>query len=81
MILVPGPHVLSGAVDLIRGRIHLGAARLIYAGLVIMAISTGLLLGLTGFGVSLPVDQAGRAVRRCHVWMSPADQGLFSALR
>ena len=52
----------SGAVDLIRGRIHLGAARLIYAGLVIMVISTGLLLGLTVFGVSLPVDQASRAV-------------------
>jgi uncharacterized membrane protein YjjB (DUF3815 family) len=59
---VPGPHVLSGALDLIKGRIHLGAARLIYAGLVIMVISTGLLLGLTVFGVSLPVDQAGRAV-------------------
>jgi uncharacterized membrane protein YjjB (DUF3815 family) len=27
-----------------------------------MVISTGLLLGLTVFGVSLPVDQAGRAV-------------------
>jgi uncharacterized membrane protein YjjB (DUF3815 family) len=62
MILVPGQHVLSGALDLIKGRIHLGAARLIYAGLVIMVISTGLLLGLTIFGVSLPVDQAGRAV-------------------
>jgi hypothetical protein len=49
--------VLSGALDLIKGRIHLGAARLIYAGLVIMVISTGLLLGLTVFGVSLPVDR------------------------
>src|SRR3984957_10207278 len=62
MILVPGPRLLSGALDLIKGRIHLGAARLIYAGLVIMVISTGLLLGLTVFGVSLPVDQAGRVV-------------------
>src|SRR6266849_2722418 len=62
MILVPGPHVLNGALDLIRGRIHLGAARLIYAGLVIVAISTGLLLGLALLGVSLPVGQAGRAV-------------------
>jgi len=41
MILVPGPHVLNGALDLIRGRMHLGAARLTYAGLVIVAISTG----------------------------------------
>jgi uncharacterized membrane protein YjjB (DUF3815 family) len=62
MVLVPGPHVLNGALDIIRGRIHLGAARLMYAGLIIVAISTGLLLGLALFGVSLPVDQDGRAV-------------------
>jgi uncharacterized membrane protein YjjP (DUF1212 family) len=62
MVLVPGPHVLNGALDLINGRIHLGAARLIYAALVIVAISTGLLLGLALLGVSLPVDQAGRTV-------------------
>src|SRR5882762_8947536 len=62
MILVPGPHVLNGALDLITGRIHLGAARLIYAGLVIVAISTGLLLGLALLGISFPVDPAGRAV-------------------
>jgi uncharacterized membrane protein YjjP (DUF1212 family) len=62
MVLVPGPHVLNGALDLINGRIHLGAARLIYAALVIVAISTGLLLGLALLGVSLPVDEAGRTV-------------------
>jgi uncharacterized membrane protein YjjP (DUF1212 family) len=62
MILVPGPHVLNGALDFIRGRIHLGAARLTYAGLVIVAISTGLLLGLALLGASFPVDPAGRAV-------------------
>lgn len=62
MILVPGPHVLNSALDFIGGRIHLGAARLIYSGLVIVAISTGLLLGLALLGVSLPLDQAGRAV-------------------
>jgi uncharacterized membrane protein YjjB (DUF3815 family) len=62
MVLVPGPHVLNGALDLINGRIHLGAARLIYAGLVIVAISTGLLLGSALLGVSLPVDEAARAV-------------------
>src|SRR6266436_436907 len=62
MILVPGPHVLNGALDLIRGRIHLGAARLVYSGLVIVAISTGLLLGLALLGASLPVDPPGRTV-------------------
>jgi uncharacterized membrane protein YjjP (DUF1212 family) len=62
MVLVPGPHVLNGALDLINGRIQLGAARLIYAGLIIVAISTGLLLGLALLGVSLPVDVPGRTV-------------------
>jgi uncharacterized membrane protein YjjP (DUF1212 family) len=62
MILVPGPHILNGALDLVNGRIHLGAARLIYAGLVVAAISIGLLLGPMFFGTSLPVDPPGRAV-------------------
>lgn len=62
MILVPGPHVLNGASDIINGRIHLGTARLLYAGFVMVAISTGLLLGLALLGVTLPVDGAGRAV-------------------
>src|SRR6202051_1899413 len=52
MVLVPGPHFLNGALDLINGRISLGAARLIYAGLIVAVISTGLLLGLAFFGVS-----------------------------
>jgi uncharacterized membrane protein YjjP (DUF1212 family) len=62
MVLVPGPHFLNGALDIINGRIHLGAARLIYALLVIVAISTGLLLGLALLGGSLPVDPTGRGV-------------------
>jgi uncharacterized membrane protein YjjB (DUF3815 family) len=62
MVLVPGPHLLNGALDLVDGRIHLGAARLLYALLVILAIIVGLLLGLGFLGVSLPVDPAGRAV-------------------
>jgi uncharacterized membrane protein YjjP (DUF1212 family) len=62
MVLVPGPHVLNGALDLVKGRVDLGAARWIYAGLVVVAISTGLLLGLALLGVSFPVDPSGRAV-------------------
>jgi uncharacterized membrane protein YjjP (DUF1212 family) len=63
MILVPGPHILNGALDVIGGRISLGAARLLYAGLVVLAISVGVLLGLAFLGVSLPTDPAGRSVR------------------
>ncbi len=62
MVLVPGPHFLNSALDLIAGRIHLGVARLVYASLVVVAISTGLLLGLALLGVSLPVDPPGRTV-------------------
>jgi uncharacterized membrane protein YjjB (DUF3815 family) len=62
MVLVPGPHVLNGALDLMNARVELGAARLIYATLVIAAISVGLLVGFAPFGVALPVDQAVRVV-------------------
>jgi uncharacterized membrane protein YjjP (DUF1212 family) len=62
MVLVPGPHFLNGMLDLIRGRISLGAARLIFAVLIVVAISIGLLLGLDLLGASLPVDPDARAV-------------------
>ena len=62
MILVPGPHFLNSALDLFSGRIHLGATRLAYAGLIVVAISTGLLLGLALLGASVPVDPPGRTV-------------------
>jgi uncharacterized membrane protein YjjP (DUF1212 family) len=76
MVLVPGPHVLNGALDLIQGRVHLGAARLMYAGLVVVAISIGLLLGLALLGVSLPVDPAGRAVP---LWRDMIAAGVAAA--
>ena len=62
MILVPGPHVLNGMMDFSVARINLGVSRVAYAGLVILAISSGLLLGLGLLGVSLPVGEPGRAV-------------------
>jgi uncharacterized membrane protein YjjP (DUF1212 family) len=43
MVLVPGPHFLNSALDLIAGRIHLGSARLIYAALIVVAIQRPLL--------------------------------------
>jgi uncharacterized membrane protein YjjP (DUF1212 family) len=76
MVLVPGPHVLNGALDLMKGRISLGAARLLYAGLVVVAISTGLLIGLALLGVSLPVFPAGRAVP---VWQDIVAAGIAVA--
>ena len=62
MILVPGPHFLNSALDLIAGRVALSVARLVYAVLVVLAISAGLLLGLTLLGVTLPTDPEGSAI-------------------
>lgn len=62
MILVPGPHFLNGVLDLINARIALGAARLVYAGLIVVAIGIGLLIGLALLGASLPGESSGRAV-------------------
>jgi uncharacterized membrane protein YjjB (DUF3815 family) len=76
MILVPGPHILNGAIDLIGGRIHLGAARLMYAGLVVLAISTGLLLGLTLLHEALPLDPSGQAVP---LWLDVIAAGVAVA--
>jgi uncharacterized membrane protein YjjP (DUF1212 family) len=56
MVLVPGPHLLNGTMDLARGRLPLGASRIVYASLTILMICIGLLVGLSCGGVSLPVS-------------------------
>jgi uncharacterized membrane protein YjjP (DUF1212 family) len=76
MVLVPGPHILNGALDLVSGRIHLGSARLIYAGLVVVAISIGLLLGLTLLHESLPIDPPGQGVP---LWLDMIAAGVAVA--
>jgi uncharacterized membrane protein YjjP (DUF1212 family) len=76
MVLVPGPHILNGTLDLIAGRIHLGSARLIYAGLIVVAISTGLLVGLTLLHGSLPIDPPGLAVP---LWLDVLAAGVAVA--
>jgi len=73
MVLVPGPHLLNGALDLVEGRIHLGAARMLYALLIILSIAVGLLLGLGLLGVSLPVDPMGHTVP---LWMDVLAAGI-----
>ncbi len=41
MVLVPGPHLLNGAIDFARTRVALGIARLVYAGLIVLMICAG----------------------------------------
>jgi uncharacterized membrane protein YjjP (DUF1212 family) len=76
MILVPGPHVLNGMMDLAAVRVPIGAARLLYASLIILAISAGLLLGLSLLNVSLPVDGPGRTVP---LWLDVIAAGIAVA--
>ena len=72
----PGPHLLNGALDVMQGRIHLGAARMVYAGLVLLAITTGLLLGLALLGQSLTIDPPGRSVP---LWRDMIFAGVVAA--
>ncbi|MBB2947785.1 uncharacterized membrane protein YjjP (DUF1212 family) [Actinoplanes lutulentus] len=62
MVLVPGPHLLNGALDLAAMRLRLGTTRLIYAGLILLGISAGLLIGLALGGESLPATAPGREI-------------------
>jgi uncharacterized membrane protein YjjB (DUF3815 family) len=55
MVLVPGPHILNGAIDLARTRIALGIARLAYAGVIVLLICAGGLFGFTAVGANLTV--------------------------
>ena len=41
MVMVPGPHILNGALDLARTRIGLGNSRLTYAGVIVLLICAG----------------------------------------
>ena len=55
MVLVPGPHILNGAIDLARTRIALGIARLTYAGVIVLLICAGGLFGFTAVGAKLAI--------------------------
>ena len=55
MVLVPGAHILNGALDLLDLRVTLGLARLGFAALLLTAISGGLMIGLALGGQTLAV--------------------------
>ena len=76
MILVPGPHILNGALDLIGLRISLGLARLGYAAVLLLTIGLALALGLALFGTDLPVQPAGRSVP---LWLDIVAAGIAAA--
>lgn len=62
MVLVPGPHILNGALDLLALRVTLGIGRLGYAALILAAVAAGLIVGLAVDGRSLAVAETSAAV-------------------
>lgn len=76
MILVPGPHILNGALDVVALRIPLGASRLAFAGLVLLGICAGLLIGLHLGGAALPASEPGREVP---LWIDTVAAGVAAA--
>jgi uncharacterized membrane protein YjjP (DUF1212 family) len=55
MVLVPGPHILNGALDLARTRIALGITRLAFAGVIVLLTCAGGLFGFTAVGGNLAI--------------------------
>ncbi len=76
MILVPGPHILNGVLDLTYLRIPLGVSRLLFAGLILVAICTAVVAGLQLGGSDLPVDAPGRHVA---LWRDVLAAGIAAA--
>jgi uncharacterized membrane protein YjjP (DUF1212 family) len=84
MVLVPGPHLLNGALDLARARIPLGIARLAYANLIILAICVGLLAGLwlggTRLSAAAPSSQVPLGYDVAAAGVAVAAYGTFFAM-
>jgi uncharacterized membrane protein YjjP (DUF1212 family) len=76
MVLVPGPHLLNGSLDLLEYRIPLGTSRIGFAMLTLAAISAGLLLGLATGDTSLPAAPIGRDVP---IWLTVIAAGMAAA--
>ena len=65
MVLVPGPHILNGAMDLLALRMTLGITRLGYAALLLAAIAAGLVVGLRLGGQALALASPDVRVALC----------------
>jgi uncharacterized membrane protein YjjP (DUF1212 family) len=76
MILVPGAHILNASLDLARGRLSLGLARLTYCFMILLAICAGLMLGLTLTNGSLT---DGMLSDQVPLWLDIVSAGLAVA--
>lgn len=77
MILVPGAHILNASLDLARGRLTLGLARLTYCLMILLAICAGLLVGLTITNGALTDD--GMLSNQVPLWLDIVSAGIAVA--
>jgi uncharacterized membrane protein YjjP (DUF1212 family) len=75
LILVPGPHLLKGSLDIATLRIPLGASRLLFASAVMTAVTGGLLFGLWLGRAQLAADPGGRSVS---IWIDVPTAGVLA---
>jgi uncharacterized membrane protein YjjP (DUF1212 family) len=75
MVLVPGPHLLNGSLDLAGLRIPLGIARLTFATVTLLAITAGLILGLYFGHAHLVLDPHEREIA---VWLDALAGGVVA---
>ena len=76
MILIPGPHILNGALDLAALRIPLGSSRLGFATLTVFSICAGLVIGLALGRSDLPAFEPARQVP---LWLDTIAAGVAAA--
>lgn len=76
MVLVPGPHLLNGALDIAARRMSLGLSRLAFGSLIVLGICAGLLTGLAIGGTDLPVVAASPPVE---LWRDVLAAGVAAA--
>jgi uncharacterized membrane protein YjjP (DUF1212 family) len=75
MVLAPGPHLLNGSLDVADNRLPLGIARLGFAVTTLLAIGTGLLIGLKLGHVDLSPDPTGRTIP---LWLDVVTAGVVA---
>lgn len=85
MVLVPGPHLLNGMLDLAGRHISLGLARIAYALIILAAICTGLVIGLAPIGglppSSLPLPAPPAAIDILAAAVAAASYPVYFGLR
>ena len=85
MVMYPGPAILNGTLDLIALRIPLGSARLVFAGLEILAIASGVMIGLslghTTVPPSVPNVSVSLGVDTLAAGAAAAAYGIFYSMR